>query len=269
MLNQEQGYQENKNNFDEINNSIEKMGFSPTPVMKKDENNEEKLPFKTKLILFLIGFAYAGFLVIQLVWGFIFSFIKDKEVTYPVVVVTITYLSMFGAFVYFGIKNKKYFINKLKDPTKYLYGLICGLITIGIEMIIAYIINVLFPSDINANQKAVESYITAYPTLMFFITVVIGPLCEEITYRVGLFELLKEKNETMALIVSSLIFAFIHISFTDTTVIAEVTAFPIYLCIGLCLTYGYKKYGLPCSYIAHLSLNLISFLASMTQLAQG
>lgn len=268
MLNQEEGYKENKNDFDEINNNIEKMGFSPTPVLKKDEDNGEKLSFKTKLILFLCGFAYAGFLVLQLVWVLILSFIEDKSL-FSVAAISATYLSLFGIFVYFGFKNKKYFISKLKDPTKYLYGLICALITIGIEIVVALIINTLFPTETNANQAAVESYITSYPTLMFFITVVIGPLCEEITYRVGLFELLKEKNETMALIVSSLIFAFIHISFTDTTFAAEAASFPIYLSIGLCLTYSYKKFGLPGSYVAHMSLNLISFLASISQLQQG
>ena len=126
----------------------------------------------------------------------------------------------------------------------------------------------MFPSETNANQSDIMELTTAYPTIMFFITVIIGPLCEEITYRVGLFELLKEKNEIMAFIVSSLIFAFIHMSFIDTTLKAELTAFPIYLCIGLCLTYAYKKYGLACSYVAHLSLNLISFLSIISQLPQ-
>jgi hypothetical protein len=243
------------------------MGFTPTPTNKKIEENTEKLPFKTKLILFLCGFSYVGFLVLNLVWGLIFSTVEDKTLRY-VFIISTTYLSLFGIFVFFAVKNKKYFIEKLKDPTKYLYGLIFGLVTIGIEIAIASIITTIFPSETNANQSDIIELTTAYPTIMFFITVIIGPLCEEITYRVGLFELLKEKNEIMAFIVSSLIFAFIHMSFTDTTPQAELTAFPIYLCIGLCLTYAYKKYGLACSYVAHLSLNLISFLSIISQLPQ-
>lgn len=265
MLNQEQGYEENRNDFDEINNNLQKMGFTPSQVEKNNENNDEKLPFKVKLILFLCGFSYIGFLILQLIWILVLKAFVEDDVTLSVSVVSGTYLSLFGIFIYFGIRYKKYFLSKIKDPTRYLYGLLCGVITIGIEIAVSLIITTLFPSETNANQAAVESYTFAYPTLMFFITVIIGPLCEEITYRVGLFELLKEKNEILALILTSLIFAFIHISFTDTTFLAEATSFPIYLTIGLCLTYGYKKYGLPCSYIAHMLLNLISFLAIANQ----
>ncbi|MCR5309451.1 MAG: CPBP family intramembrane metalloprotease [Bacilli bacterium] len=266
MLNLEDQYQENKNNFEEINNNLEKLGdISYTPI-KKDDKNDGKLPFMTKLIIFLCGFSYTGFLLLQLIWLIILGNIFEDKNAANVAILTGTYLTLFVIMIAFAIKNKKYFLSKIKDPTKYLYGLLFGVVTIGIEIIVSYIIQSICPSDVNANQQTVIDFTTSYPTLMFFITVLVGPLCEEFTYRVGLYELLKEKNETLAFILTSIIFAFIHIQFTDTTFLAEITALPVYLTIGFCLTYGYKLYGLPCSYVAHAFLNLISFLSIFAQI---
>ena len=89
----------------------------------------------------------------------------------------------------------------------------------------------------------------------------IGPFCEEITYRVGLFDLIKRKNKILAYIIEVLIFAFIHIQFSETTLGAELAAFPIYLAIGFFLTFAYDKFDLPASYMAHIFLNTISFIA--------
>ena len=99
---------------------------------------------------------------------------------------------------------------------------------------------------------------------MFLVSVVVGPMCEEITYRVGLYGALREKNKVIGFIVSGLVFAFMHIVFTDTTLRAELTAFPIYLLISYFLNYAYEKNGLACSYMAHMTLNLISFIAIMS-----
>lgn len=261
MLYLEEDYQENKSDFDEINSNIEKINLTNYSVSKKPDENEEKLSFKTKLIMFLCGFSYVGFLILSVFWTLVLRGFFEDELALSVAIISALYFSLFGIMLFFVFKNKKYFISKIKDPTKYLYGLLFALATIAIEVAVSYVINVLFPADTNANQQTVIDYTTNYPTLMFFVTVLIGPFCEEFTYRVGLYELLKEKNEIMAFIVSSLVFAFIHISFSDTTLAAELTSYPIYLTIGLCFTYAYKKYGLPCSYVSHVMLNLISYMA--------
>ena len=269
MLNEEQGYKENKNDFQEINSNIEKMQFSPIPPTKSQaEEDKEKLPLMVKIAMFASGFAWAGFLLIQYIWVFIVrNTVEDIEsVTANVALISGSYFTLFGVFLYFLIRYRKYFFSKLKDPTKYLYGLLYGVVTIGIEIAVSMIMNAILPADVNSNQKLIINYTEAYPILMFFVTVFVGPLCEELTYRVGLYESLKEKNETLALIATSLIFAFIHISFSDTTVQAELNALPVYIAIGFCLTYTYKKGGLASSYVAHVFLNLISFLSILSQL---
>jgi hypothetical protein len=265
MLNLEDNYHNSQNDFDEINKTLEQIDVSQMTASKKQENDEEKLPFFRKLALFLCGFAYCGLILIATIMSLIFGEIFTDKSALQAAVQTSTYIALLIVLFCIAFPYRKYFINNLKDVTKYLYGILFGLMTIAIEIVVSKIINYFFPSEINANQEAVEQFILNYPTLMFFITVLIGPFCEEITYRVGLYEMIREKNETVALIVTSLIFAFVHIQFTETTFRAEATAFPIYLVIGFMLTYTYKKQGLPGSFVAHAMLNAISFLSTLVR----
>ena len=269
MLNQEQGYEENRNDFQEINTNIEKMGFYSIPPEKNQvEDNEEKIPFYVKIIMFACGFSYGGFFLLNVIFLLFTGKTKTEDITIgdEVFVISGVYFTLFAIFLFFIFTYRKYFASKLKNPSLYLKGLIFGVVTIGIEMGVGMIMNTILPAETNANQQTIIDYTQAYPILMFIVTVFIGPLCEEMTYRVGLFEAIKEKNETVALIATSLIFAAIHISFQDTTARAELNALPVYMAIGFCLTYCYKKYGLAASYVAHVLLNLLSFLAILSQI---
>ena len=269
MLNLEDNYNNDEHDFEEINKTLEQLNPSVMMAPKNEAPNEEKLPFYTKLIMFLCGFSYCGLTIIATIVTLVFKDTFKTDAALDAAVQTGTYLALFFIFVGIAVPYRKYFIANLKDGTKYLKGITFGVMTIGVEMIISYIIMTLFPSETNANQEAVESLVTNYPTLMFFITVIIGPICEEMTYRVGLYEMIREKNETVALIVTAFVFAFIHIQFTETTFAAEATSFPIYLAIGVMLTYAYKKNGLPGSFIAHAMLNGISFLGILAQQHMG
>ena len=262
MLNSDDNYSNNNTDFDEINSTIEQIGVNK----KNNPKNEEKLPFNTKMAMFLLGFSYAGLLGISLIVSlFVLIFTKDEGLS-NIIVQSVSYVILLGAFIYVCYPYKKFFLKNLQEPTNYLYGFLFGLMTIGCEIIVSYLVGLIYQADTNANQAVVESLVNSYPTLMFIVTVFIGPICEELTYRVGLFGMLKEKNETMAFIVSALVFAFVHISFFDTTVAAELTAFPVYLTIGFLLTYAYKRYGLACSLVAHMMLNLLSFIAIILHL---
>ena len=58
---------------------------------------------------------------------------------------TSTYLALLIVLFCVAFPYRKYFINNLKDVTKYLYGILFGLMTIGIEIAVSYIINYFFP----------------------------------------------------------------------------------------------------------------------------
>lgn len=263
MLNINEDNQKNIYDFDEINNDIVQINSSGINVQPHKDENSEILPAKTKLTFFLVGFSYTGLLVLSIFWAILLAFFSDDKSFISICVQSFTYISLLAIFVFIARKSKKYFINELKNVENYIHGIAFGFIAIAAEIAVNLLVQTFFPSEVNGNQAAVVDLFTNYPTIMFFVTVFVGPLCEEITYRVGLFGLIKEKNETLALIVASFVFAFVHMSFTDTTFVAEITSFPTYLVIGFVLTYAYKKYGLPCSFIAHLIINLISVLGIM------
>ena len=65
----------------------------------------------------------------------------------------------------------------------------------------------------NANEKAVNEIILNTPILSFLFVVIIGPLCEEITYRLGLCNFLTRKNKFLAVALSAIIFGLIHFNF--------------------------------------------------------
>lgn len=265
MLISDDNYKEKISDFDEINNSLNAIENCTITLSKKQNSNatnNDKIPVKDKLIMFLVGFSYCGLFLISILVSIIAVNFTNNESLLNIIVQSGSYLTLFVVLFVICLKSKKYYINEFKDVTKWMEGASYAVIIIAAEIAVSLVMNTIFPdAAVNGNQNAVEDLITNYPVLMFICTVIIGPMCEELTYRVGLYGLIKEKNETLAFIISGFVFAFVHVSFTDTTVIAELVAFPTYLVIGYLFTYAYKKHGLPCSYVAHALLNLLSFVA--------
>lgn len=63
-----------------------------------------------------------------------------------------------------------------------------------------------------ANQAGINSMENSIPYLLLAIPIVFAGFFEELTYRVGIFELLLPKHQKIAFIVSAFIFAFLHVS---------------------------------------------------------
>ena len=269
MLQIEEGYTNNPADFEEINSSIidvATLDISPVPHQKNNGfQNPEKLSFKNRLAMFFIGFSYGGLFLIEILGALIVTgLIEDNKPLANIVLESFAYGVLFIIFLVIAFQNKKHFIEEFKGKHKWINGLILGFVCLALELLLSTVISVLFPSDTNANQAVVESLTKSYPTIMLIVTVIIGPMCEELTYRVGLYGALREKNKNIAFIVSGLLFALMHMSFTDTTLLAELTALPIYLLIAYFLNYAYEKHGLACSYVTHMILNLMSFIAIMS-----
>ena len=260
MLNSGDSYQNKKDDFNEINNSVSNVGNLDIKIVpNSNKKDDKKLDRISKLFLLLIGFSYIGLTVFSLLWAIVFSGFNISENLALTLAELFTYFSVLVCLFLVCKRNKEYFINEIKDYKKYLYGLAWGAITLAAELLVSYLMG-LISTENNGNQEMIEMLTLNYPTILFIVTVILGPICEELTYRVGLFGLLREKNEILGIVVSSLIFAAVHISFTDTTLIAELCAFPIYLTISFLLTYTYKRHGLAASVTAHMFINLASFI---------
>ena len=115
----------------------------------------------------------------------------------------------------------------------------------------------------NANESSLNSIVTAFPMASLLFFAFIGPVCEELTYRVGLFSLTKRVNRIFAYIVTIIVFTLIHFDFTSKTMVNELLNIPFYAFAAFVFTFLYEKFGLASSVSAHITNNLFSLLVSI------
>ena len=136
------------------------------------------------------------------------------------------------------------------------------------NMIVSLIFNA--ESSTNTNQENINKVVEASPIFSLLIFGIVGPICEELTYRVGLFSLLRRVNLVFAFIITIIVFAAIHFKFAavlnfiieqniDTTLdlVKELLNLPSYLFAGGVFTFLYYKFGFAGSITAHASVNFI------------
>lgn len=154
----------------------------------------------------------------------------------------------------------------------YIYGLFYGFVVILASITVSALTNLIFgPTESNLNQVTIEKLVLGYPIISFVWIVLLGPVVEEVIYRVGLFGSLRKLNRYLAYGLSALIFAFIHfnIPLTDQNtidqalLIREFINLPGYFISGLLFGYIYDKAGFGVSSVAHITNNLVSFLVTL------
>lgn len=131
-------------------------------------------------------------------------------------------------------------------------------------------INFFYKMTNNENENSLDSIIVVYPFISLVVFGLIGPIVEEITYRVGLFDTIKKgtRSRLIAYIVSMLVFALIHFSF-DSIIkyintgnpkqfINELLNLPLYLSAAFVFTFLYDKGGIAASLYCHIFNNILS-----------
>lgn len=160
--------------------------------------------------------------------------------------------------------NLDKFKPSLKKGTNYFIGLGFGFGVLFGTIILNMIIMQVAPEvEKNDNETAVRSIVSLYPFLSLIIFGIVGPICEELTYRVGLFSFVSKKNKVLAYIITMLVFGFIHFNFEKIGSVNEWLNLPLYLYSGFMLTLAYEYYGLPACAVAHMTNNIISVLANI------
>ena len=80
-----------------------------------------------------------------------------------------------------------------------------------ISVITTLLMQILFgQAEENLNQQIINLILSKHPVSSFFWIVLLGPLVEELTYRVGLFNAISSRNRIAAYVVSALVFGFLH-----------------------------------------------------------
>jgi membrane protease YdiL (CAAX protease family) len=89
----------------------------------------------------------------------------------------------------------------------------------------------------------------------------LGPIVEEWTYRLGLFQYLKGRSKWLAYLVTLTIFGLIHFDFSTTNLTNELFNLPIYLVAGAWFCFLYDRFGLKVAMATHIFNNLLSVMS--------
>ena len=220
-----------------------------------------------QLALFVIGFAFLGMFVTEYIYAILIrSMDIDNSLFQSALLMTFTYVTMFIALSAVPLlSRRKYFLSKFNSGIDYIYGIAFAITLMAAGILVNAIISIWHTPADNVNQASVEAIAKGYPLIAILIMSIIGPICEELTYRVGLYSFLRRINKYLALIVTALVFAMIHFTFEAADIIEELWSFPSYVVSGLILTIAYEHRGPACSFTAHVCYNLIAILMIMVQ----
>lgn len=246
---------------------------NPNEDFKKTKTSERvvTVPIIHQILFFAIGFI--GLNILSLIAQFIvlaavgFDFNVAQTPINNAITVSVTYFSLLAIMSIFVILKRKKFLHAFTSWKPYVAGLICGIALIAISMGYSALVQVIHPVGDNANQTAVVEVTKALPFLTIFVLSFVGPFCEELTYRVGLYSFLNRWSKIAAFIISTVVFALIHFDWNalleisngnTEAIIVELLNLPSYIIAGVGLAFLYDKFGFAASLVAHVFNNLIS-----------
>lgn len=162
-----------------------------------------------------------------------------------------------------------YRLTKLFKKGKSYFGILAGVGMVFLSAIYGMIIQATGLKGTNDNQSIINQLVAESPILSVLVFSFLGPFCEELAYRVGLFGLGKRINTYVAYIAASLIFGFIHMNFRNLGSALEWAYLPDYVISGFLFCLLYDKLGFGASYAAHVTNNFIGIMGIIITLNSG
>ncbi len=244
-------------------------------LVNKKTNKVSFVPFWKQIVLFAIGmfgFQILGYLLSYLVQG-LSSLIIQNNVTYEEFIKSVHYYALIN-FVAYGITFVGLTLTLWKDNIKLLKTFKHWMVPVS--AIIGYlsilVFNIIYGLILktcgivikdNQNETMLTNIVISYPILSIILFCVIGPICEEITYRVGLYSFFRRINKYLAYVITIIVFAFIHFDFLSKDIMNEFLNLPYYLYAAFVFCFLYEKFGFASSTSAHITNNLISILTTI------
>lgn len=215
----------------------------------------------SQIAMFLIGFGFVGMILTTTIFAIIFGSLENNKILYNTVVLTVSYLAMIIALMAIVLLTRKeHFFSKYKRAIDYIYGIGYAFTLFFAAQILGSLVEIFYKASDNANQETAILIVKNYPIIAFFLLGFLGPICEELTYRVGLYSFFRRINKYLAIIVSTILFALVHFTFDAEDIINELWALPSYLLSGVILALAYEHRGPACSMTAHVLYNIAAFL---------
>ena len=147
----------------------------------------------------------------------------------------------------------------------------------GLTIVYSIILTALDLTSSSTNQDSVNKIIFENPLLGFLFVVVAAPLFEEIIFRLGIFRIFTNKGkklEIAGVVITTLLFAFVHMTATVEAVFADINnpdwellksdllSVPSYLICAFCLTFAYyKSKNLITPMLMHMAWNFMAFIS--------
>ncbi len=253
--------------YDELDKCCPKCGKdNPFVQHKRFGDNALIVPFWMQIVLFFVG--WLGFQILAIILTLITKNISMEEAQREAFL-TFTAYGLLGLILAATQISQ---FKKYGKQAKNWLAPILGLAGFGAIMLFNMSYNIflqltrLVVSD-NANETAINSITVTYPLLSVLIIGIIGPMCEEFTYRVGLFGFFRRINKYLAYAITIVVFALIHFDFGSfavggQTLVNELLNLPFYMAAAFVFTFLFEKVGFFGSLAAHVTNNLFSVLFS-------
>ncbi|MDD4407214.1 MAG: CPBP family intramembrane metalloprotease [Bacilli bacterium] len=151
--------------------------------------------------------------------------------------------------------------NNLKKCFKlFVILLIVKIIATFIIYILSFILKINI--SVSENQSIINLLLSSAPIIMLISTVLLTPFVEEIIFRLGLKKIIK--NSGLFILLSGLIFGFMHVFPTDINITVALIQSISYVFIGTLIAYYYVKYkNIYFVIIIHSLNNLLGVLATL------
>lgn len=181
-----------------------------------------------------------------------------------------TYLIALAGLLFVVFEELPKLIKSFKGWKPYVAGLLCFLAILAFDYLYGYIIYISgIKIGSNTNQTGLNSIVLNYPVISLIVLGFVGPICEELTYRVGLFSFLKRINKWLPYLVTIIFFALIHFEFSSLfngntdLLINELLNIPYYAFAAFAFTFVYDKFGFAGSLTAHIINNVFSVVSTV------
>lgn len=254
-----------------LNACPECLTKNPSDRIKNIPSNILMLDVMKQLLLFLIGLI--GLQFISTFWSTIYveeiaNILSLEPINilsnlgqYPIISFSVnkaTYISLLIILTLLLIPLYRLVAQHLGKWKNYLKGIAFGFLLIVLNIALSIIVSSL-NYGVSDNQKSLIEIISVNPITSLVILAIVGPICEELTYRLGLFSFLYRTGKRwVPYAVSTLIFALIHFNFASKDIVGELINLPSYIMAGIVLNMAYEKGGLPSSMVAHIMNNMLS-----------
>lgn len=242
-------------NCHEVNKDAEKKG-----------DHYPHIPFSKEIWLFIIGLIV--FSLLAIVFTLLFKNITtENEVKGMMLINVANYVCIFLCLLlvlFPFIKNIITYFTKGYEP--YIWGIIGAVALFVFSILWGLISEKIMPSTPGSeNQQAAYKIVKAYPAVGILILGIVGPITEEITYRMGLFTVLSRFRKWVAYVVTIIVFGLLHFSFQQEVFLSELLYLPQYLFAGFVFCFLYDKQGPAASFTAHILNNMISVILILAQ----